>query len=175
MSNSTHQTVELAAGKHMSPDDGACVMELASMLAGEPFGDRPRSVCPVIGAVLRPYNDCVGPDRRQDLYAYAARVVGTRASRKITALRARTALRFFAEEAAPARRTRLSPFGFALAAWRLPAISRASARYARASSGESHAVLLSLVDRLIALGGADSTAVEAVVDARPKPAPARVG
>lgn len=53
-------------------------MELASMLAGEPFGDHPRSVCPVIGAVLRRYNDSVDDRRRQDLYRCAAQVVGTR-------------------------------------------------------------------------------------------------
>ena len=27
------------------------------MLAGEPFNDRPQSVCPVIGSFLRAYND----------------------------------------------------------------------------------------------------------------------
>lgn len=53
-------------------------MELASMLAGEPFSDHPRSVCPVIGAFLRAYNDRLDDSRRQDLYAYAAKVVGTR-------------------------------------------------------------------------------------------------
>jgi len=76
----TYQTVKLARGCHSSPEEGACVMELASMLAGEEFGDHPQSVCPVIGAFLRAYNDCVDDRWRQDLYAYAARVVGTRAT-----------------------------------------------------------------------------------------------
>jgi len=41
----THQTIRLSRGKHSSPEEGACVMELASMLAGEPFSDHPcRSV-----------------------------------------------------------------------------------------------------------------------------------
>jgi hypothetical protein len=53
----SHQTVRLARGKHDTPADGACVLELASMLAGEPFGDQPRSVSPVIAAYLRTYND----------------------------------------------------------------------------------------------------------------------
>ena len=35
-----------------------CVMELASMLAGERFGDRPVSVCPVIGAFLSMLEVC---------------------------------------------------------------------------------------------------------------------
>ena len=53
MSDPTHQTVRLSRGKHASPRSGACVMELASMLAGEPFSDRPDCACPVIGAFLR--------------------------------------------------------------------------------------------------------------------------
>ena len=47
MSPVTYQTIKLGKGKHSSPDDGACVMELASMLAGESFTDHPSSVCPV--------------------------------------------------------------------------------------------------------------------------------
>ena len=58
------------------------------MLAGEPFSDHPPSVCPVIGAFLRVYNDAVDDDRRQDLYGYAARVVDSRANEDVTALRA---------------------------------------------------------------------------------------
>ena len=48
------------------------------MLAGERFGDRPVSVCPVIGAILRAYNDNVDEHRRQDLYRFAADAVDTR-------------------------------------------------------------------------------------------------
>jgi hypothetical protein len=56
-------------------------MELSSMLAGERFGDRPKSVCRVIASFLRAYNDAVDDERRQDLYRCAAEVVGTRSSR----------------------------------------------------------------------------------------------
>jgi hypothetical protein len=52
-------------------------MELASMLAGEPFSDHPESACPVIASFLRAYNDSIDADRRQDVYAYASRVVGS--------------------------------------------------------------------------------------------------
>ena len=52
----SHQTVRLSAGRHSSPAEGVCVMELASMLAHEPFSDQQRSVCPVIAAFLRAYN-----------------------------------------------------------------------------------------------------------------------
>ncbi|MGH2886690.1 MAG: hypothetical protein ACRDPA_29040 [Solirubrobacteraceae bacterium] len=84
----SYQTITLSKGKHDSPEDGACVMELASMLAGEPFNDHPQSVCPVIGSFLRAYNDRIDDARRQDLYAYAAKVVGSRASHELQDARA---------------------------------------------------------------------------------------
>ena len=84
----SHQTITLSKGKHGSPEDGACVMELASTLAGEPFSDRPHSVCPVIGSFLRAYNDRIDDGRRQDLYAHAAKVVGSRASEDVQHARA---------------------------------------------------------------------------------------
>ena len=84
----SHQTVKLARGKHPSSDHGVCVMELASMLAGEPFTDHPRSVCPVIGAFLRSYNDRLDERWRQDLYEFAAKVVGTRSTRAVERQRA---------------------------------------------------------------------------------------
>jgi hypothetical protein len=67
-------------------------MELASMLAGERFGDRPASVCPVIGAILRAYNDNVEDRRRQDLYRFAAEVVDTRRDYRVQRRRADAAL-----------------------------------------------------------------------------------
>jgi hypothetical protein len=82
MSPVNYQTIKLGKGKHSSPEEGACVMELASMLAGEPFTDHPASVCPVIGSFLRSYNDSVDDGRRQALYEYASRVVGSRGSRR---------------------------------------------------------------------------------------------
>ena len=78
MSPANYQTIKLSKGKHTDPDDGACVMELASMLADEPFTDHPASVCPVIGSFLRSYNDSIDSERRQDLYEYASKVVGSR-------------------------------------------------------------------------------------------------
>jgi hypothetical protein len=74
----THQNVRLRRGAHRSPADGACVMELVSMLADERFSDRPQTACPVIGAFLRAYNDIVGDGRRQDLLTCASAVVGSR-------------------------------------------------------------------------------------------------
>jgi hypothetical protein len=68
-------------------------MELASMLAGERFSDRPASVCPVIGAILRAYNDGLDDQRRNDVYRYAAEAVGTRGDFSLARRRAEASLR----------------------------------------------------------------------------------
>ncbi len=69
----THQTVRLSAGSHAAPHDGACVLELASMLNAEPFSDRPRSVCPALREFLQSYNDGLPDDLRQELFASGLR------------------------------------------------------------------------------------------------------
>jgi hypothetical protein len=76
--------VRLDAGRHASPGEGACVVELASLLAREPFSDRPECVCPVIAAFLRGWNDRAAYADRQRLRPYSQRIVGTRASRSVT-------------------------------------------------------------------------------------------
>jgi hypothetical protein len=85
----THQTVRLSAGSHAAPEDGACVLELASMLSGEPFSDRPRSVCPAVREFLQGYNDALPDDLRQELFGLAAEIVDTHAPPRMTAWRAR--------------------------------------------------------------------------------------
>src|ERR1700747_374358 len=72
----SHQTIKLSRGRHSSPEHGACVMELASMLAGEGFSDHPRSVSRPIASFLRGYNDLLDDTRRADLYGFAAQTVG---------------------------------------------------------------------------------------------------
>jgi hypothetical protein len=73
----TFQTVRLSAGCHFDADDGVCVMELASMLAEEPFTDHPRCVSKLLAALLRGYNDALDDERRQALLPYASASVGT--------------------------------------------------------------------------------------------------
>gem|GEM_PF-2056165 len=90
----THQTVRLARGRHRSPQLGVCVMELASMLAGERFSDRPRTASPVIAAFLRTYNDGLDDERRQDLYQLASVIVGTAAARAVERERMSRCLEF---------------------------------------------------------------------------------
>jgi hypothetical protein len=109
MSPVTHQTVRLSRGRHSAPARGMCVMELAAILDAGPFTDHPRSVCPVIGALLRSYNDWVDDRRRQDLRAYAAKVVDSRGSRSVEEARMRRLLKWAAE--LEKRRLRRLPFG----------------------------------------------------------------
>jgi hypothetical protein len=104
MSQVSHQTVRLSQGKHRDPDHGACVMELSSMLAGEPFSDRPRCVDPVIAGFMRTYNDGIDDRRRQHLYPLAAEVVGTRAVAGVQAERARMCLAWAQERHGAQRR-----------------------------------------------------------------------
>src|SRR3954471_2984766 len=83
MTVAPHQTVRLACGRHRSSHAGVCVMELASMLAHEPFSDRSPSISPTIGAFLRTYNDGLDDERRQDRYSVGAAIVGTKSSRAV--------------------------------------------------------------------------------------------
>ena len=78
------ESLRLAPGSHSSPREGICAVELASMLAGEKFSDRPRCVCRVIAGFLRTLNDRVAHADRKRLIAYAERVVGTRADKRVT-------------------------------------------------------------------------------------------
>ncbi len=85
----SHQNVELKKGRHRSAEHGACVVELASMLAGDRFSDRPPSVCPVIASFMRTVNDAVSEEDLQALYPYAPLIVGTAGSRRERQARAR--------------------------------------------------------------------------------------
>jgi hypothetical protein len=78
------RALRLEAGSHDSPRDGVCIVELASVIAGEPFSDHPRCVCKVIAAFLRSWNVRASHSARQRLLPYAQRVVGSRAARRVT-------------------------------------------------------------------------------------------
>lgn len=131
------------------------------MLAGEPFTDRPACVDPVLGGFLRAYNDTIDGRRRQDLYAVAARVVGTARGRELEEARA-ARLIAFAEEHRRRRRWRLGrgrdPRPLSLA----PHLGKdAPGVLAVRSLGHvddaRHAAVLRLVDELVALQDAGQT------------------
>lgn len=171
----SHQTVRLSRGKHSSPHEGVCVMELASMLAGEPFSDRPRSVCPVIATFMRIYNDRLDDDRRQDLYAYAARVVGTGGAGAEAVIERARACEVFAERMTQ-RRPRLIRLLARRRRRQSPTPSAAGVAAARALSridDEVHAMALAHIDLLIAIGRDAAQEPESVFAPSPAAQPPR--
>jgi hypothetical protein len=128
-------------------------MELASMLAGERFNDHPESVSPVIGAFLRAYNDLLDDSRRQDLYRYAAKCVGTADGVQLERLRAQRLT-----EWAEAARERHWP-ATVLHRFRCNRVrgkgTAAAARHAIQAIGllsdSTHRAVLTLVDELVSM------------------------
>jgi hypothetical protein len=132
-------------------------MELASMLAGESFTDHPRSVSPVIATFLRSYNDIVDDERRQDLYRYAADVVGTAGDERAEHLRAERLIDW--AEAMEATRSRWSPLRRLRRRGAHTTRRKGAAEAARYAirvmpriSDRSHTCVLDLLDDLIAIG-----------------------
>ena len=66
----------LSRGKHRSPRKGACFMELASYLAGEPWSDHPRCTHPLVAVVARLVNDHMSDGQRQRLAPLIPEVIG---------------------------------------------------------------------------------------------------
>ena len=167
----THQTIKLSKGKHTSEEHGACVMELASMLADEPFSDHPASVCPVIGSLLRAYNDWIDDHRRQDLYAYAARVVDSRGSMQlereraefVTAWMAKPGRRRWTRLLLPARLRAVSPKP------PLDVLGASAVRSLSAHDDRTHAKMLALIDKLLAMGGPEHATSESGPTGAPGP------
>jgi hypothetical protein len=163
MTQTAYQTVRLAKGRHDSPDRGACVMELASMLAGERFTDHPRTVCPVIAGFLRGYNDLMPDGQHDELYAYASLVVGTRASRAVRRRRARRILEWGRPRTRRRRppMVRLQPWDFVL----LPTVEAAL----RMDPDRRRVEVRALVEALCAMGGAGEMAAQAAPPAPAEP------
>jgi hypothetical protein len=142
--------LELSRGSHRSPRHGLCVVELASLLAGERFSDHPASVCPVIGSLIRSYNDAANDSRRQDLYPYAARILDTRSTFEVAEQR-RARIVAWAREERPLR---------ALPRWRGRSVPEPSRKTAgaialgaiRRHTDRSHVRMLALLDELIEIG-----------------------
>lgn len=159
VADARYQTIRLDKGGHASPDHGLCAVELASQLAGEKFSDHPRSVCPVIAAFVRAYNDRVGPERRQDLVPYAARIVGTRGDRELERVRAARCAQWAAAHG------RATVPGLARGRGGRFRATREYAATCAAGAGpdDDHRPVLALLDDLIALGRSD----DAVPDTPP--------
>src|SRR5689334_2064635 len=66
----------LSRGKHRNPRKGACLMELASFLAGEKWSDHPACTHPLLAAVARLVNDNTSDAGRQELVPLVPSVIG---------------------------------------------------------------------------------------------------
>src|SRR4051794_41963242 len=66
----------LSRGKHRNPKKGACFMELASFLAGQPWSDHPTCTHPLLAALARDVNDHVGDYARTKLAPMIPEVIG---------------------------------------------------------------------------------------------------
>lgn len=66
----------LSRGKHRTPKRGACFMELASVLAGEPWSDHPGCTHPLLAQLARHVNDLTTNDGRRLLTPLIPSVVG---------------------------------------------------------------------------------------------------
>lgn len=68
----------LSAGRHRRPRQGACLMELVSVLAGERWTDAPRCTHPLLARLARLVNDAVSDATRPVLARSAPSLVGLR-------------------------------------------------------------------------------------------------
>jgi hypothetical protein len=87
----------LSRGKHRSPRQGACFMELASLLAGERWSDHPACTHPLLAALARDVNDFSSDAGRSRLARLIPSVIGLtgedlRIDARVALLCARTAL-----------------------------------------------------------------------------------
>jgi hypothetical protein len=168
MPAATHQTVRLGPGRHTTPSGSMCVMELASILAGEEFTDTPRCADPVLGAFLRELNDKLPSDRRQELRPYAAEVVGTAGPRAVSQLRWRRCLRY-ASGREDGTRTRLGLLRrFGVRAALRPAAYAPAWAVATVFERKDPIIGLDLLDELLDLGRAPGPSSPAAVMPPPR-------
>ena len=66
----------LSRGKHRNPRKGACFMEFASYLAGEPWSDHPACTNSLLAGVARDVNDCTTDANRARLAPLIPSVIG---------------------------------------------------------------------------------------------------
>ncbi len=66
----------LSRGKHRNPRKGACFMEFASYLAGEPWSDHPACTNSLLAGVARDVNDCTTDAGRTRLAPMIPSVIG---------------------------------------------------------------------------------------------------
>jgi hypothetical protein len=79
----------LKSGTHKSFDDGACIMELVSYVAGEKWSDRPECSCQTLTTLAIGINDRVDEETRQKLKSIVPLIINTRGTREDRIARSR--------------------------------------------------------------------------------------
>jgi hypothetical protein len=67
----------LQPGTHLTPEDGACLMEYVSLLAGRPFNDHPSCTDPTLALLARLVNDACTDRGRNRLSRFAVSLTET--------------------------------------------------------------------------------------------------
>ncbi len=80
---------KLSSGSHTNPEQGACVMEMVSYVAGEPWSDRPYCACPALTKYAINVNDRVDDKTRQKLRTLIPLLAGSKSSHEVAVKRAR--------------------------------------------------------------------------------------
>lgn len=75
------EDIRLEVGSHESFERGACIMELVSYVAGEPWSDHPQCTCPVLTSYAISLNDRLDTGDRQQLKGLLPKLIGTRDSK----------------------------------------------------------------------------------------------
>ncbi len=82
------ESLALSAGPHAEDSGEFCVMEAAAHTAGEDWSDRPSSVSPLVGEILRSLNDAMCDGDRQTLKQVIHILPGSRGDGALEAARA---------------------------------------------------------------------------------------
>ena len=77
------ETLKLGKGNHKSIDDGACIMEMVSYFADEPWSDHPACACPILTEYAIRLNDQFNDDHRQRLKKFIPVLVGTKSTDEV--------------------------------------------------------------------------------------------
>jgi hypothetical protein len=70
----TTEATVLSAGRHLSPSEGACLMEVVSVAAGEPWSDSPTCTHPLLRHLAHQVNDAMSDDGRGELIPLVPRL-----------------------------------------------------------------------------------------------------
>jgi hypothetical protein len=101
----------LSRGKHRNPRKGACFMEFASFLAGEPWSDHPGCTHPLLAALAREVNDSIGDAARREIAPLVPQVIGLNSSDPTIDARLAREAALAALPVAPMQRQRVAAVG----------------------------------------------------------------